>query len=168
MSTSKVGRRLLCFFWVGLFCVVGCATVQPTERHIALSAWLGLYYLEVLHQLGPPLDVFSDGASGRVLVYPEVTYPPTSRDAISADSLEAYDAIVWYSALDRYPPTYIEETYDMLFIDKDGRVYSFQSNDSDRAVRLAYERELIVGGMIGSVVLLGVLIVGAVQASSGN
>jgi len=56
----------------------------------------------------------------------------------------------------------------MLFIDKDGRVYSFQSNDSDRAVRLAYERELIVGGMIGSVVLLGVLIVGAVQASSGN
>lgn len=46
----------------------------------------------------------------------------------------------------------------MIFIDKDGYVYSFQSNESDRQVRVAYEDAMIVGGLITGVMLVMLLV----------
>lgn len=158
MSITNNQKVLRWTIWIVLFSLAGCTTVQPTPRHVALAQWVGMSFYDALFQLGRPIDVYSDGLTGRVLVYPEVNSAPIGSLVVPEDSIRAYDWIVWDNSLDRTPPTYVAQQCDMIFIDKDGYVYSFQSNESDRQVRVAYEDAMIVGGLITGVMLVMLLV----------
>lgn len=144
--------------WIVIFSIAGCTTVQPTTRHNALAQWVGMSFYDAIYQLGRPVDVYSDGLTGRVLVYPAVSSLPVGSLVMPEDSLSVYDWLVWDSSLDRTPPTFLSQQCDMIFVDKDGYVYSFQSNESDRQVRIAYEEELIVGGIIAGALMIALLV----------
>jgi hypothetical protein len=55
----------------------------------------------------------------------------------------------------------VERESDLLYIDKDGVVYSFQSNKSDKIVRQEYENEVVIIGVITTFGLLGLLLLGS-------
>lgn len=163
MCTSRPLNGVI--VWILIVAISGCTTVKPTSRYKALSSWIDYHYYEALFELGRPLEVFSDNI-GRVLVYESVNQVPPPRIIVPEDSLASFDYVVWDHALSRDVPTNYARTYDLLYIDKDGRIYSIQSNESSREMRVNYENGLIVGGIVTGIALLVLLVVSYSQEES--
>ena len=148
--------------WIALFAIAGCTVTEPARRTF-LRSWVGYHYLDVLATVGRPLEVYSDGLTGRVLVFREITdLPPTERTQIPDDSISVFESIVWDSELaGRTPSTYVVASFDQLYVDKDGYVYSFQSNESDREIRHKFESQAVIIGVASVFVGILVLIIAA-------
>lgn len=139
---------------------VSCTSVKPTQNHITLSSWIDTYYVDAIYQLGDPLYIFSDGLSGKVLVYENVL------DKVNFQSLGSYDEsyiietqdMVWNQSTTRTIPPRIAQTTDLLYVDKDGGSYSIQSNKSNRKVRQKHENNAIIVGVVSISVLLILLL----------
>jgi hypothetical protein len=159
MSLGRLWRGAVVF--TILFSLAGCATLEPTTRHIALNSWSGRNYQDVIYQLGRPAGIYIDGLGGRVLVYPLVETSSTAGIHVPQDSLRAYEAIVWDYHFNQLVPSHVERTHDLLFLNRYGVIYSFQSNESDYISRVSYENAALVGGIVGGIILFGLLVISA-------
>jgi len=148
---------------VSLFVFNACATVNPTQSHYAMSSWVDLYYVDVIYQLGYPEFVFEDQVNGRVLVYNNI------ENEVNTSQLNNYDSefedqtryIVWENQIERAVPTRIERETDLLFVNQDGIIYSYQSNKNDKIVREEYESEVVIVGVVSTIALIGLLLLGS-------
>lgn len=154
-------------FWYRIIAILlsitifsSCASVKPTENHKALVGWVDIFYVDAVNQLGMPEMVYEDGLNGRVLVYGEVV------EIVNYNSLGNYDELfkdevykkVWVENLNRHTPTRIATSFDMLYVNNDGIIYSYQSNKSDREVRINHENGVIIGGVIIGVLTILLLV----------
>lgn len=148
--------------WFLFLCltVVSCATVKPTENQIALASWIDFYYVDIFNQLGDPAFIYNDGLTGRVLAYENVLQRSNYNliDNYNDDYHKTVYEIVWNQSTSRTTPSTIAQSYDILYIDKDGYVYSIQSNKSSREVRRSSENNAVVIGVVGAIIYLMLLI----------
>lgn len=156
--TKKHSITRLLLFTGLIVALSACSTTSPTARHGALGQWVGHSYEKAVTQLGAPTDVFSDGMSGRVMVYRKVAESPAHRLASEVQQMgEQAHRIVWIDAHDRTVPTRIAQHHELLYVDRDGLIYSVQSNAGDRERRVQGERALIAVGAISAIALIALL-----------
>lgn len=139
---------------------ISCATVKPTENQHALASWIDFYYVDVIYQLGEPHYIYSDGLTGKVLAYENVLQRSNINMIGYYDEsyhLEIYD-VVWNQSTNRTTPSRVAQTYDILYVDKDGFVYSIQSNKSSREIRKTSENNAVIVGVISFGLLLILLL----------
>lgn len=151
MSTINISNTYRKYFVVlALIFFSSCATYRPTETHLALSSWIDVYYTDVLFQIGWPDVVFQDGLGGRVLAYESVTksFESTGSESYSEAFLDQAFTQVWTDNINRHVTTHHARNYELIYIDRDGYVYSFQTNRSDKVSRVDYEQQVIVGAVI--------------------
>lgn len=159
MYTTEQGSLSVLLLITGLiFALSACSTTNPTARHGALGQWVGHSYEKALTQLGTPVDVFSDGLSGRVLVYKTVAKVPSYQMPSDVDEMrELFHQIVWVDANDRTVPTRTAQQNELLYVDRDGIIYSVQSNAGDRERRVQEEKVLIAVGAMSVIALIALL-----------
>lgn len=133
-----------------------CATSLNESSKSSLSSWIDVYYADVLYQLGQPSYIFSDGLSGRVLVYHNVSQSPIldGLNQYSDSDYSLYYSLVWDSSIQRTVSSRIASYNELLYVDNDGYVYSIQSNKTDREQRIKAENDLITFGLLGTVLLV--------------
>lgn len=158
MSSSK---------WGVLFGVVllmaGCATVENSTLN-QLNGWTDRHYAEAMYQLGRPEYLFVDGPA-LVLAYGAVAQVPRSSFIeVPQDSLVAYDSLIVATAEVRPIPRRVAQAYDLLYVDREGLIYAYQSNESSREERVVFETNTILAG-VG--LLAGLLLLAVLTADSG-
>lgn len=144
----------------GIFVLVvcsGCAVTAPQSMQYAAS-WVNQPYEDVLFNVGRPTAIYDDGHGGRALVYDSISMSRSDGVSAPSDSLETYEQVVWYSNQRSTVPNRMAQTHDLLFVDREGLIYSIQSNQGSRVVREQVELNVVYAGIISGLVLLLILV----------
>ena len=152
MSLSRFFAVLLIFPVIS-----GCVTVSHSTLN-ELSGWTDYHYTDALHQLGYPSYVFSERPGSIALVYDIVHAGPESHITVPEDSLSVYQQFIVGQIEHRPIPVRLLRSHDVLYVDGSGLIYSFQSNYSSGRVREAMNTNVIIAGVVLSLVIVGILI----------
>lgn len=152
-------------FVLGLLYLAGCVSV-PYEKTAngLLDTYIGEDYAVAIQQYGPPTQVYSDGADGRILHWETTTatvVPGYSYSSGSGSARADWDRLIWRSSSSSYstpPMTVYNSHYIQMYVNPDKEIYHYRHNRmSDEEIR-AKKTNSTIGQVFGWTAGTGLLI----------